>query len=335
MSSLDGLEALRHDWTDLWRRDPSATPFQSPEWLIPWWKHFGHEDLLVLTLRRHGTLLGLVPLFISEGAGERVLLPIGCGITDYCDGLFDPSIGQQGAAIALAYLASENRRWDLCDLQQLRPDSVLLHAPSPSGWVDRRIPQEPSPVLPIPGTVEALARQLPRRMAANLRYYRRRASKLGRLCAEAAEAETVAASLDALVRLHGACWHYRGLPGVLADQAIRRFHEEAAPLLLARDMLRLYVLRLDNRTVAAFYGFADRTRTHYYLSGFDPAFAGLSPGTLIVAHAIEQAVRERAAEFHFLRGGEDYKYHWGAEDRPSYSRQFRRGGIRSVSLLSP
>jgi hypothetical protein len=35
-------------------------------------------------------------------------------------------------------------------------------------------------------------------------------------------------------------------------------------------------------------------------------------------------VREGAREFHFLRGGETYKYGWGAQDRWNTSRTIRR-----------
>ena|SRR5438105_11909593 len=60
-----------------------------------------------------------------------------------------------------------------------------------------------------------------------------------------------------------------------------------------------------------------------YLSGFDPALARFSLGTLLVGHAIEEAVREGAEEFDFLRGQEDYKYRWGAKDRLVYRRRFQ------------
>jgi CelD/BcsL family acetyltransferase involved in cellulose biosynthesis len=49
----------------------------------------------------------------------------------------------------------------------------------------------------------------------------------------------------------------------------------------------------------------------------------LSAGTQIVAHAIEEAAREGATEFHFLRGGEAYKYAWGV-DRPNTALSWRR-----------
>ena len=40
-----------------------------------------------------------------------------------------------------------------------------------------------------------------------------------------------------------------------------------------------------------------------------------SPGTLLIAYALEDAVSRGDSEFDFLRGNEPYKYRWGARDR--------------------
>jgi CelD/BcsL family acetyltransferase involved in cellulose biosynthesis len=78
--------------------------------------------------------------------------------------------------------------------------------------------------------------------------------------------------------------------------------------------------------VAIFYGFAHNDSVYFYLSGYDPSLEKLSPGTVIVAYAIEQAVREGAKAFDFLRGAEDYKYAWGAQDRVNKRRRLIRNG---------
>jgi len=56
------------------------------------------------------------------------------------------------------------------------------------------------------------------------------------------------------------------------------------------------------------------------LSGFDPKFASISPGTLLIGHAIEQAMADGSQAFDFLRGVERYKYLWGAHDTATYRR---------------
>ena len=54
-----GLEALRADWLDLWQRVPTATPFQSPAWLVPWWRVFDDGKLITLALRAGDQLVGV------------------------------------------------------------------------------------------------------------------------------------------------------------------------------------------------------------------------------------------------------------------------------------
>jgi len=95
--------------------------------------------------------------------------------------------------------------------------------------------------------------------------------------------------------------------------------------MLREGELRMYATRVDERIVAVFYGFAHAGTVFYYLSGYDPELERLSIGTLLVAHAIEQAVRDGATTFDFLRGAEEYKYSSGAKDEMNRRRQLFRG----------
>jgi CelD/BcsL family acetyltransferase involved in cellulose biosynthesis len=65
-----------------------------------------------------------------------------------------------------------------------------------------------------------------------------------------------------------------------------------------------------------------------YLSGFDASRAHESPGAILLGGLIEWALAGGRRELHFLRGDEDYKYAWGAEDRFNAARRLVpfRGG---------
>jgi CelD/BcsL family acetyltransferase involved in cellulose biosynthesis len=121
--------------------------------------------------------------------------------------------------------------------------------------------------------------------------------------------------MRALFKLHGARWRKRRLPGVFVSGKIRRFHLSAAEGLLRAGSLRLHALILGEAVVAVLYCLATPRAVCYYAGGFDPGYARHSPGTVLTAHAIDEAAREGAAEFDFLRGDEPYKYAWGAADR--------------------
>ncbi len=53
-----------------------------------------------------------------------------------------------------------------------------------------------------------------------------------------------------------------------------------------------------------------------YNCGFDPAKKEWSPGVVLVALAIQQAIKQGYETFDLLRGQEPYKYKLGAFDRP-------------------
>jgi CelD/BcsL family acetyltransferase involved in cellulose biosynthesis len=156
-------------------------------------------------------------------------------------------------------------------------------------------------------------------MRDNVRHCRSRAQRAGSITCETAAPHQLPEFLDALEALHAKRWAGRGEPGVLQDPAVRSMHREAAPQLQAAGLLRLHALRVDGRIAAVLYCLAHAGTCHYYIGGFDPAVAAISPGTLLVAHALEQARTEGATEFDFLRGQEAYKYRWGALDRPMWA----------------
>jgi CelD/BcsL family acetyltransferase involved in cellulose biosynthesis len=320
-----GLEALRSEWSDLWARCPSATPFQSPEWLIPWWHHFGHGEPWALALRQGGRLVGLVPLFPwnSPEPPRRRLALIGAGITDYLDGLFAPGFEARGAALVFDRMAARPDRWECCDLDALRESSPLRTTAAPAGWSEETAVQDVCPILDLPDREEDLSRAVPPRWLRRLEYDRRRAGREGPVRFEAAGPGRFEELFEAWLRLHRARWSARGESGMLADLTVRRFHEEAAPALLRAGMLRLYGLRIGDRIAAVYYGLLAKGRAYNYLPGFDPELGRARPGALIVGHAIREAVREGAREFDFLRGGEPYKYEWGAKDRPISKRSLR------------
>lgn len=319
ISGHAGIDALASEWSALWERCPGATPFQSPEWLTPWRRHFGNDRALVLALRKGETLTGLIPLFsFRNGQGLRQISLWGSGITDYLDLLIEPDAARAGTGMLLDYLLSQRPQWDLCEFEELRPESPLLSAPAVTDLSAEVSAMEVCPVLPLPGTVEAFRQGLTAHLRRRLRYCLNSLGKRGEVSFETATAGTLPEFLEALFSLHRKVWRQRGERGVLDNPRIKVFHREVTEGFLARGWLRLSALRLGTAIVAVLYSFAARGRLYCYLSGFDPAIAAFSPGKLIIWRAIEQAIGEGLQELDFLRGAEGYKYLWGSQDRPNY-----------------
>lgn len=297
------------DWDDLWQHS-RATPFQSPHWLLPWWKHFGQGDLRLVAFRRDRRLVALAPLCVFHNRGTRELRLMGAGNTDYLDLLAARRDAAEAAANLLEWAASPAAGVDALLFEQLPPGSALLKA----GRAELGVP---CPVLPLQPGVD-LHQQVPGAMADNLQHYRRRVEKIGPVQFEAATPENFEELFAALVRLHGQRRARRGLPGVLDEPRSQHFHHAVAHGFLLAGVLRMYGMRVGGELAAVYYGFHCHGRAYHYLSGFEPRFEMASAGTLVVAHAIEQALREGAREFDFLRGRDANKYSWGAQDRPTY-----------------
>ena len=73
---------------------------------------------------------------------------------------------------------------------------------------------------------------------------------------------------------------------------------------------------------------ADSERCYVYACGFDPAFASVSPGKLVIGQIVDDAVAAGYHELHFLRGQEDYKYEWGATDQALHGVRLQLGPPR-------
>ncbi len=329
LNTTGELEALLPEWHQLWLRDPAATPFQHPAWLLPWWDTFSQPHLHVACIRQRDQLTGLLPLYVYPASAEHQLLLLGAGTSDYLDGLFDPACPSTAIASALHQLARQHT-WQTAHLAQLRPHSRLYQAiiaASPSGL--RLWPGEPTsrcPALPVSA--------LPKKVRAEVLYFRNAASARGALRLQLADETTCLPALERLIHLHSTSWHTRGESGVLADPAVLAWHREAVPQLQAAGALRLYNLLLDEEPIAALYALTDPPRQgpsdrphrnlYTYLIGHSPAHAALKPGTLLTAMASEAAAAEGITTIDMLRGNETYKKFWHVTETPTHGLSFPR-----------
>lgn len=316
VTTSEEFRALKPGWDALWRADRKATPFQSPHWLLPWWDEFAGEATLAALVSRSGpSLTALAPLLAYDEGG----MFIGAGISDYLDLL----AVDQGAADEL-FASLEKAGCSEWYFDQLRPDAHALQAKLPSAWEEELEDLEACPVLSLEGADEEFESLLSTHARKKLRYATRSLQRERSMEFETVSSSTLGSCLEHLFALHAARWQKRDLPGVLADESVQRFHRAVAPRMLAAGALRMYLMRIDDRAAAVFYGFAHHGIIYYYLSGYDPQYEKHSIGNVIVAHALREAIREGCIAFDFLRGAEEYKYAWGARDRMNRRRHLTR-----------
>lgn len=317
---VEQLAALAPEWRELWRRSEIATPFQSPDWLLPWWEVFAPGELRCVAVRRAGSLAALAALYHETGMHGSRLLPLGISLSDYLDILVDPAYRESVNEIAHAI---EMDDIDTIEWGEAQWGAEALRIPPLRGWEATRIAATPCPVVALPNTPDELRSVVSPSRWRHLRTAANRAARRGETIIVEGDVDNAGALLSELMHLHTASRVKRG-GDVFADPRVGEFHSAALPDLMKQGLVRLHALSIGAQIVAVYYGFHHGARAYAYQCGYDPSFAFQSPGALLIAHAIGQAIREGAQEFHFLRGNEPYKYEWGAKDRTNICYRLHR-----------
>jgi CelD/BcsL family acetyltransferase involved in cellulose biosynthesis len=270
-------------------------------------------------MREGGDVVAIAPLFAWGSAPARTISPVGVGISDRNDLVAAPGFERAAIDAMTDWLAREAATWDSCCFEELGPNALLRDVRAPPGRSAATRQQSVCPVLALPEAARALDDTIPAAQRLKLHKDRRRARTMGGLdFARVGPADAMAA-LDLLFELHAKRWKLRGQSGVLAEASIRDLHRDAAARFATRDELRLYVARVGGRAAAVVYGLRWGRRLYLYLQGIEPSLDRASPGTLVVAGLLEDAIDEGVREVDFLRGAEPYsaepyKYAWGAID---------------------
>jgi CelD/BcsL family acetyltransferase involved in cellulose biosynthesis len=115
--------------------------------------------------------------------------------------------------------------------------------------------------------------------------------------------------MDSFVALHR---RSRAGKARFMDDRMEAFFRDVAPRLAEAGWAALWLLWLGERPAAALFCLEYAGTVGLYNSGFDPEARALSPGVVLIARTIEDAIGRGFRRYDFLRGEEPYKYGFGA-----------------------
>jgi CelD/BcsL family acetyltransferase involved in cellulose biosynthesis len=298
-------DALRREWAAV--ADATANVFATWEWHDTWWRHFGHggEPLVTTCRRPDGGLVAILPLYLDRRRPVRLLRFMGHGPGDELGPICSPEDRPRAMDMLGRSLAASSRSWDIFLGEALPVDPAwgrLLGA--------RVLRTEGSPRVTFDATSwdEFLAGR-----SANLREQvrgrERRLTRAGKVVFRLSSGPDFDRDLGTLFALHAARWG-RGTRFAHDEP----FHREFAAIARDRGWARLWMLELDDRPVAAWYGFRLGDVEAYYQGGWDPGATARSVGFVLLAHTMRVAMEEGVREYRFLRGDEHYKYRFATAD---------------------
>lgn len=307
--------ALADAWQALIDEDPTASIFHSARFLHRWCEHLRRDCQLQLRfVYDDDRLIGVVPevrdgSFVHFAGGEHV--------TDYLGPVSRPEDRGQVVATWFEHLADDDS-WDRLVAAGLAEDAgwhelIAKEADRLGFSVDGPDIEDVCPRVGIGGGWAAYLDAITGKQRHEIR---RKARKLAR---ETASAELAEVALD---DLHDAVDEFVTLHRTSAGEKGRFFVDEHRTAFFhglvdefgADRILRIHRLVVDGATGAITVSLVDGD-WGLYNSAYDQQLRGLAPGMVLVGELIRMAAEEGHQAFDLLRGDEEYKYRFGAEDR--------------------
>jgi CelD/BcsL family acetyltransferase involved in cellulose biosynthesis len=308
----DRLEAVPSDaWSALHANARLRAPFLSWTWQVEWVRAFG--DGRRLDVRRvedeHGELTAVLPLY--EARPGVLQLIGGVDVSDYLDLVARAGREEASWAALLDARPAHDGVWDLHAVPTASPTVTVLPAlATRSGLTAAVAVEDRCPVLPLPASWEAYLASLPGKhrheLARKVRRVEREAP--GARAVSYRQPDEIAARLGDFLALHRAS---RVGKARFMDDRMETFFRRATAALASEGAVGLWILDTTTGPAAAFITLEWDDTVGLYNSGFDPGRAVLSPGLVLLARVIEDAIARGKRRFDFLRGEERYKYEFG------------------------
>lgn len=325
---------LEEEWKELFQRHGGWNLFLSWQWFSQWWRTLGAgRELQLLTLRDEGRLVGIAPLMLeTDDEGRRRLALIGSDrTTDYADMLVEPDFEESMVGALARFVADGLGRWDYAEFSSLLESSPLLghfrEAVDHLGVSSRVEVANTCPSFRLAPSWDEYLATLGKTHRHELRRKIRRSQSDGPVTLHFLRTlEEVEGGLDAFFRLHRAS---RPEKADFLDEELVSFFRGIAASFAGEGWMRLSLMKIDGREVAATFAFTRGERVLLYNSGLDPAYRQHSVGIALHAADLQQAIGEGLRCYDFLRGNEPYKYDLGAHDNSIYTLTLLPRGVET------
>ncbi|GAB4495689.1 MAG: GNAT family N-acetyltransferase [Anaerolineales bacterium] len=329
IENLEAFAALAEEWNALLQHSVSRVPFLRHEYLFAWWRTLGggewQDGLLSIYTARdaQGALRGIAPLFETTlRTGERVRMFLGSiEISDYLDWIARPEDLPEFLEGLLAHWDANGDQGSSAlplDLYNLLEDSpslaALAAAAETRGWHYTQSTLQPAPYIPLPGDWEAYLNRIDKKQRHEIRRKIRRLESNEAVVSRwyiVNEESALDVEIDAFLALMA---QDSAKQSFLTD-AMRTQMHAAVHAAFRSGWLQLAFLEINGEKAAGYLNFDFDNQVWVYNSGLNFELGAYSPGWVLLGYLLQWANENGRTAFDFMRGDEQYKYRFGAENR--------------------
>ncbi len=309
-----GFESVYDTWKDIYEHSTLAPIFTSPEWSKAWWQQFSLDaKLFILAIKQGGKTMGIAPLKINGNGASFI------GNSDVCDYLdFVVVPGSEDVFFSELLDKLKVEKIARLELAPLRPDSTvrtsLINIAPKHKWQVACSQVDVTVELSLPSSWDEYLQLLSGKQRHELNRKLRRLNEEGDLNYRTGT-DASPSDIDTFLRLFR---ESRQDKAAFLTEQMESFFRSIARAMTNQKLLRLNILELDKKAVAATMCFDYRDTVYLYNSGYEPDFGWLSVGVISKALCIKDSIERGKKRFDFLKGDEAYKYQLGGQELPLF-----------------
>ena len=315
------LEVIER-WRSLALRQGDIGLFVSDGWFEAWWNAFGATGrLLVLVLKKGGETKAIFPCRIKSAPGGVGKDEIGSLTNDHTchyDFIVDPEFREE----ALSQFVGALHR--ILSAGQVTFESMPSSGENLVSFIralhrDRtpvHVEQSPAaPWLEVSGDWSIFCGQLSSRLKNTLKKARKKAEEKGKLRFEIIrQSAELDQTLDLLFEIEYNSWKGKNGTAIRCQPEVEAFYRQLAHWAMRQGCLILYLLKLDETPMSAYYCLSSGNTVFGIKAGYNEAFERLAPGNLLFLEMFKNLFEDPQIRiFNFLGGADRWKMEWASQ----------------------
>ena len=302
---LAGLAELREEWQGLLGGMPAANYLQSPQWIASYMSALAPaaENVHLIAARRGAGLDAVFALeSVAHGVGAVRVPGLRLISGDHMH-LSDLAISGKAERLWAEFRGwLEQQRelsWQVFSAKGVCVDAVLgrlLNSPLARQDIISR-PHPPTAWLDCSQGAAHALKDVGRGHTGNVKRLLRRARELGPLSYEAVtDGQHLHAALQSFLRVEGSGWKDQAGSAIQQDPKLMAFYTQLARDFGSRGACRINLLRLNGEVIAAQFGLVSNRQLNLLKIGYEPRFAQLAPGHLIMRYTIDSVCADASLD---------------------------------------
>lgn len=323
------FDALPDAWRAFLEQHPATRFDQTLSWFQAFDRRIRREgdELALVCCEVDGKPAAMLPMLSRKATGGRRLDALSNYYSAHFEPIVSPGLAPEMLGRELAQTIAAHREWSIIDVNPINPEAPWLLAFEEelrrSGLYRQRYFRFANWFLDVGGrSFDAYFATRPTRLRDTVR---RKSAKLAKLdnveILVPVAAGDMARALDDYDVVYRRSWK--------KPEPYFEFIREVVEAAGTRNEVRLGLIRVANRPVAAQIWFVRHGVASIFKLAHDSDFARYSVGSILTMHLMRHIIDvDGVSKVDYLSGDEPYKQNWMSDRR-------ERGGLRAFRLTSP